>query len=317
MPFLARSLPRSVDWELFGLPAATFLVAAIFWYLSPNFLTVSNSANVARQVAVLALISWGETIVILTAGIDLSVGSTVALVSVFSALGMLRYGVSGFIAFGLVAGTAVGLINGLLIGRVGLTPFITTLGMLSMARGTALTVTSGVPVFGLPSSPVFAIGEGYVGPVPVPVIFAVAGLLVTAVILYRTAFGNYVYAIGGNETSAILAGIDVANVKLIVYTLSGFFAAVGGLVLTARVRSGQPLLASGLELQAIAAVVIGGVSLFGGQGRLAGTLWGVILIGILANGLDLIGVSTFVQQIVIGAVIVIAVAGTVIFRRRE
>jgi ribose transport system permease protein len=316
---LGRSakLPIRPDWETLGLPAATVVVALIFAYLSPNFLTISNFANVARQVSVLALITWGETIVILTAGIDLSVGSVVALVSVFAAMGMLKFGPLGFILYGLVAGIGAGFINGLIISRLHVTPFIATLGMLSIARGAALTVTSGVPVFGLPDSRLYEIGEGYIGRVPVPVVFAAVGLVVAAVILYRTRFGNYVYAVGGNEASAILAGIDAGRVKLLVYTLSGTFAAIGGLVLTARVRSGQPLLASGLELQAIAAVVIGGVSLFGGRGRLAGTVWGVILIGILANGLDLIQVSTFVQQIVIGVVIVAAVAGTIMFRRSE
>jgi ribose transport system permease protein len=313
---LARVVRRA-EWETLGLPAATVLLAVVFSYLSPYFFTISNLANVARQVSVLALITWGETIVILTAGIDLSVGSVVALVSVFAALGMMRFGAVGFVLYGLAAGIVAGFLNGLVISRLRLTPFIATLGMLSIARGTALTVTSGVPVFGLPDSWIYEIGEGYVGPVPVPVIFAIAGLVVAWVVLYRTRFGNYVYAIGGNESSAILAGVDAARVKLLVYTLSGAFAALGGLVLTARVRSGQPLLASGLELQAIAAVVIGGVSLFGGRGRLAGTVWGVVLIGILANGLDLIQVSTFVQQIVIGVVIVVAVAGTIMFRRNE
>ncbi len=310
-------LARRADWETLGLPAATVVVALIFSYLSPNFLTISNAANVARQVSVLALVSWGETIVILAAGIDLSVGSVVALVGVFAAMGMQRFGAPGFILYGLAAGTVAGFLNGLVISRLRVTPFIATLGMLSVARGTALTMTSGVPIFGLPDSRIFEIGQGYIGPVPMPVIFAAAGFVVTAVILHRTRFGNYVYAMGGNEASAVLAGIDVARVKLLVYTLSGVFAAIGGLILTARVRSGQPLLASGLELQAIAAVVIGGVSLFGGRGRLAGTVWGVILIGILANGLDLIQVSTYVQQIVIGVVIVGAVAGTIMFRRSE
>jgi ribose transport system permease protein len=149
------------------------------------------------------------------------------------------------------------------------------------------------------------------------VIFAVAGLALTWVLLYRTRFGTYVYAIGGNAESARLAGIDVGRVQVLIYTITGFLAGVGGVVLSARVKSGQPLLGEGLELESIAAVVIGGVSLFGGKGRLAGTVWGVILIGILSNGLNLIGVSTFVQRIVIGAVIILAVGATVVFRGKE
>jgi ribose/xylose/arabinose/galactoside ABC-type transport system permease subunit len=151
--------------------------------------------------------------------------------------------------------------------------------------------------------------------IPAPVLFAVAGFAATWVLLNRTRFGTYIYAIGGNEATAKLAGINVARVKVLIYTWAGFLTAVGGLVLTARVKSGQPLLGSGLELQAIAAVVIGGVSLFGGRGRLSGTIWGVILIGILSNGLNLVGVSTFIQQIVIGAVIIVAVGATMAARR--
>jgi ribose/xylose/arabinose/galactoside ABC-type transport system permease subunit len=308
---------RFVSWETIGLPIMTLLVAFVFWYLTPAFLTVTNMGNVARQVAVLALVSWGMTLVILSAGIDLSVGSVIALVSVFAAKGMNAHGTVGFIVYGLVAGGLAGYINGVLIGKLGLAPFIVTLGMLSIAAGVALTVTSGVPIFGLPDSSIYNIGNGYVGPVPAPVLFALAGLALTWFLLYWTRFGTYVYAIGGNEESAKLAGINVARVKILIYTYTGLLTAVGGILLTARVESGQPLLGQGLELQAIAAVVIGGVSLFGGRGKLGGTIWGVILIGILSNGLNLVGVSTFVQQIIIGAVIIVAVAGTVLFLRRE
>jgi ribose/xylose/arabinose/galactoside ABC-type transport system permease subunit len=315
---LARfGLDRFLNWETLGLPLMTVLVAAVFWYLTPDFLTVSNLRNVGRQVSVLALVSAGQTVVILSAGIDLSVGSVVALVSVFAATGLKDHGVAGFILYGLGVGVAAGLINGLLIGKARLAAFIATLGMLSMARGLALSSTNGVPVFGLPDSSVFQIGNGYVGPVPAPVIFAILGLALTWVLLNRTRFGVHVYAIGDNEESAKLAGINISRTKVLIYTWTGLLAAVGGLVLTARVRSGQPLLGEGLELQSIAAVVIGGVSLFGGRGRLSGTIWGVILIGILSNGLNLVGVSTFVQQIVIGAVIVLAVGVATALQRQD
>jgi ribose transport system permease protein len=312
-----HGLSGVVNWEVLGLPVVTLIVGYVFWYLTPNFLTISNLANVARQVSILALVAWGQTMVILSAGIDLSVGSVVAMVSVFSAIGMQDHGAPGFLLYGVVAGTLAGLVNGFLIGRVGLAPFITTLGMLSIGRGIALTRTNGVPIFGLPDSSIYSIGRGFVGPIPAPVIFAAAGLVLTWILLYRTRFGTYVYAIGGNAESAKLAGIDVARIQILIYTITGFLAGVGGVVLTARVRSGQPLLGEGLELESIAAVVIGGVSLFGGKGRLAGTVWGVILIGILSNGLNLIGVSTFVQRIVIGVVIILAVGATVVFRGRE
>jgi ribose/xylose/arabinose/galactoside ABC-type transport system permease subunit len=314
LPF-GLSVPSWVSWENFGLPAMTFLVAFVFWYLTPDFLTISNFTNVARQVSVLALVAAGATLVILSAGIDLSVGSVLALVSVFAAKGMEAHGVTGYIAYGLAVGIFAGLVNGLLIGWLKIAAFIVTLGMLSVARGIALSTTNGVPIFGLPDSWIFDIGNGYVLGIPAPVLFAVAGFGATWVLLNRTRFGTYVYAIGGNEATAKLAGINVARVKVLIYTWAGFLTAVGGLVLTARVKSGQPLLGSGLELQAIAAVVIGGVSLFGGRGRLSGTVWGVILIGILSNGLNLVGVSTFIQQIVIGVVIVVAVGATMAARR--
>jgi ribose transport system permease protein len=312
-----KGLTRVVNWETLGLPVMTAFVGFVFWYLTPSFLTISNMANVARQVSILALVAWGQTMVILSAGIDLSVGSVVAMVSVFSAMGMQDYGEIGFVFYGVAAGTIAGFVNGFLIGKVRLAPFIATLGMLSVARGVALTATNGVPIFGLPDSGIYSIGRGFVGPIPAPVLFAVAGLLLTWILLYHTKFGTYVYAIGGNEESAKLAGINLARVRILIYTLTGFLAGVGGVVLTGRVKSGQPLLGDGLELESIAAVVIGGVSLFGGRGRLAGTIWGVVLIGILSNGLNLIGVSTFVQRIVIGAVIILAVSATVVFRGRE
>ena len=310
-----RTLPGWASWENFGLPAMTLLVGFVFWYLTPDFLTVSNLTNVARQVSVIALVAAGGTLVILSAGIDLSAGSVLALVSVFAAKGMEAHGVPGYIAYGLAVGIGAGLINGLLIGWMKIAAFIVTLGMLSIARGIALSTTNGVPIFGLPDSWIFDIGNGYVLGIPAPVLFAVAGFAATWVLLNRTRFGTYIYAIGGNEATAKLAGINVTRVKVLIYTWAGFLTAVGGLVMTARVKSGQPLLGSGLELQAIAAVVIGGVSLFGGRGRLSGTVWGVILIGILSNGLNLVGVSTFIQQIVIGVVIIVAVGATMAARQ--
>jgi inositol transport system permease protein len=308
---------RYLNWETLGLPLCVLLLGYVFWYLTPNFLTGSNFANVGRQIAVLLLVSCGMTLVILTAGIDLSVGSIVALVSVYSAQAFGSGGVVTFIVVALGVGLLAGVINGLLVGYLGLAAFIATLGMLSVARGVALTETGGVPIFDMPDSGIYWIGQGSLAGFPAPLLFAAAGGIITWVLLYRTAFGRYVYAIGGNEESARLAGVPVARVKLAVYAWTGFLTGVGGLLLTARVKSGQPTLGQGLELQAIAAVVIGGVALEGGRGRLVGVVWGVIFIGMLGNGLNLVGVSTFVQQIVIGTVTVVAVAATLIVDRRE
>lgn len=307
-----RRWTRGFDWETWGLPAVLLILIGFFSVQAPHFAAASNFSNVARQVAVLALIATAQTVVILTAGIDLSVGSMVALASVLTATGLRDSSPEVGIAYALGAGLLVGLVNGLIIGYTAVTPFIVTLGMLSIVSGLALTISSGDPIFELPESWFFHLGTGFIGPVPIPVILATVVFLLIWVLLYRTRAGTYVYAVGGNEQAAKLAGIPVARVKLGVYMLSGLCAAMGGIILTARVRSGQPLLGQGLELNAVAAVVIGGTSLFGGRGRLLGTIYGVLLVGIVSNGLDLLGISTFIQRIVIGVATIAAVLLTVL-----
>ena len=306
-------LPRSreIAWETVGLPAAVAAMVLLFALLAPNFWALSNAGNVARQVAVLAMIGAVQTLVIIGGGIDLSVGSVLAVANVLMAMGLAHNNVALGLAMALGSGLAFGLLNGLLIGKTSMAPFIVTLGMLSIARGTALTITDGVPIFGLPTSDFAWIGQGYLGPVPAPVIFAILTFVALQVLLTRTRFGTAVYAIGGNEQAAVLAGLSVSRTKVALYMLSGFIAALGGVILTARVNSGQPLLGQGLELDSVATVVIGGTYLFGGRGRLVGTLFGVIFVGILQNGLNLLGISTFVQQVVIGASIIVAVLLTV------
>ncbi|MFH5822879.1 ABC transporter permease [Georgenia sp. AZ-5] len=303
---------RGIDWETVGLPIVLVALFVFFAIQAPNFAEISNFANVARQVAVLGLIATAQTMVILTAGIDLSVGSVVALASVLAAMGLRDGNPWAGIAMALAAGLAVGLVNGLIIGFTAVTPFIVTLGMLSIVSGTALTLTNGDPIFQLPDSWFFGLGIGFLGPVPIPVVIALVWFALFWLVLYRTKFGTHVYAVGGNKNAASLAGIPVARVQLSVYLLSGLSAALGGIILSARVRSGQPLLGQGLELETVAAVVIGGTSLFGGRGRLMGTIYGVLLVGIVRNGLDLLGVSTFIQRIVIGAATILAVLLTVL-----
>ncbi len=303
---------RAVEWETIGLPIGLVALFIFFSLQAPNFAEATNFTNVARQVAVLALIATAQTAVILTAGIDLSVGSTVALASVLTAMGLRDGSPWTGIGMALGAGLLVGLVNGLIIGYTAVTPFIVTLGMLSIVSGTALTLTNGDPIFELAESWFFQLGIGFLGPIPIPVVIAAVVFALIWILLYRTKFGTYVYALGGNEQAAKLAGIPVARVKLSVYMLSGLCAAIGGVILTARVRSGQPLLGQGLELEAVAAVVIGGTSLFGGRGRLIGTIYGVLLVGMVRNGLDLLGVSTFIQRIVIGVATIAAVLLTVL-----
>lgn len=304
-------LRARISWETIGLPAVVVAMAAAFSILAPNFLAWTNAGNVARQVAVLGMIGAVQTVVIISGGIDLSVGSVLAVSNVLMAMGLSQGSVPLGIALALGAGLAFGLVNGVLIGTTRLAPFIVTLGMLSIARGTALTITDGVPIFGLPPSDFSWVGQGYLGPVPAPVLFAIATFVLIQVLLTRTRFGTAAYATGGNEQAAVLAGIPVRRTKILIYVLSGLTAAVGGIILTARVNSGQPLLGEGLELDSVATVVIGGTYLFGGRGRLLGTLFGVMFVGILQNGLNLLGISTFVQQVVIGVAIIAAVLLTV------
>lgn len=306
-----RRLGIRPSWETLGLPVVILAMTAMFALLAPNFLAVTNAANVARQVAVLGMIGAVQTVVIISGGIDLSVGSVLAVSNVLMAMGLAQGNIPLGLALALGAGLAFGLVNGVLIGMTRLPPFIVTLGMLSIARGVALTITDGVPIFGLPPSSFSWIGQGYLGPIPAPVLFALAAFIVIQVLLTRTRFGTAAYAIGGNEQAAVLAGIPVSRTKVAIYVLAGLTAALGGIILTARVNSGQPLLGEGLELQSVATVVIGGTYLFGGRGRLLGTLFGVMFVGILQNGLNLLGISTFVQQIVIGVSIIAAVLLTV------
>jgi ribose/xylose/arabinose/galactoside ABC-type transport system permease subunit len=289
------------------VPAAILALVALFGIMAPTFVQPSNAANIGRQVASTALIAWGQTMVILTAGIDLSVGSVAALVSVVSASVMKSSGAPAGIAAGLLVGTAAGFINGFFIGRVKMPAFVVTLAMMSAARGAALTYTGGVPVFGLESRLLEFLGAGSILGIPVSAIIALGGLLAVYLLLTRTRLGLAIYAIGGSEPAATLAGIPVGRYLVYVYTMTGFLVGISGILLTGRMNSGQPLIGSDLNLASIAAVCIGGTSLFGGRGSVIGTAFGLLLVGLLTNGLDIIGISSFVQQIIIGGVILVSV----------
>jgi ribose/xylose/arabinose/galactoside ABC-type transport system permease subunit len=281
-------------------------MAVVFGSLNPNFWSVTNLANVSRQMSILALLSLGQTFAILSGGIDLSVGSLLALVSVVCAQQMKDFGlVEGMVA-GVAAGGIAGLINGVIIARARVPAFIVTLGMLVAARGAALTLSGGLPIAGLPRE-FLVLGAGYVGPFPIPTVIAVVAFVLAHLVLSRTRFGRYVYAMGSNEEAAVLSGINVPNYKMLVYITSGVFAGVAGVILTARVISGQPTLGEVQELYSIAAVVIGGGRISGGVGGVGTTLMGVLVLGILGNGLNLVQVSSYIQNIIIGAIIVGAV----------
>jgi ribose/xylose/arabinose/galactoside ABC-type transport system permease subunit len=288
---------------LFGLIG----LCALLTVLTPHFLTVSNLLNVTEQTTINAVIAVGMTFVILSAGIDLSVGSIVALSGVV--LGSALHSgvpVPAAILLSLTTGAVCGLLNGLLITRGGLPPFIATLGMMSIARGAALLFTDGRPISGF-SAGFREISTGRPLMIPAPVLVMIVVYVIAHFVLTRTTFGRYVYAIGGNEEATRLSGVRVGFHKTMVYAVSGVTSAVAALTLTARLNSAQPIAGMMYELDAIAATVIGGTSLLGGSGTLVGTLIGALIMGVLRNGLNLLGISSFLQQVVIGGVIIAAV----------
>lgn len=292
-----------------GIGLALVLLIVLASVLSPYFLQPGNLLNVARQVSIIGIIAVGMTFVILTGGIDLSVGSILGLVAVVAAQ-QLQNGVAPLlvVVLALVLGTALGAINGLGITLGGVPPFIMTLGMLVMARGAALTYADGQPVSLGDAKETFSwLGRGAIGGIPVPVfIFAIVAIAGMAVLRFTTV-GRYIYAIGSNREAARLAGIKVRAYTTLVYIISGFLAGLTALIWISRLTVGEPTAGTGTELEAIAVVVIGGASLFGGEGGIGGTVIGAIIVGVLANVLNLLGVSPFTQQIVTGALIVLAV----------
>ncbi|MFJ3770375.1 substrate-binding domain-containing protein [Streptomyces sp. NPDC090075] len=289
-----------------ALTALIVLVIAMS-ALSGDFLTTDNLLNVGVQAAVTAILAFGVTFVIVAAGIDLSVGSVAALSATVLAWSATQHGVPVFLAvvLAVATGVAAGLVNGFLIAYGKLPPFIATLAMLSVARGLSLVISEGSPI-AFPDS-VSHLGDTLGGWLPVPVLVMIVMGLIAAFVLGRTYIGRSMYAIGGNEEAARLSGLRVSKQKLAIYALSGLFAAVAGIVLAARLSSAQPQAANGYELDAIAAVVIGGASLAGGTGKASGTLIGALILAVLRNGLNLLNVSAFWQQVVIGVVIALAV----------
>ncbi|WP_243174930.1 ABC transporter permease [Desulfofundulus sp. TPOSR] len=276
--------------------------------LHPNFLTVVNITNIIRQISFIALVGLGVTMVIITTGIDLSSGSVIALASVISAslAHPDTYPVIVPILAGLAVGALCGSINGTIIAKGKIPPFIVTLGMMTAARGLALLYSNGKPIGNLSSEFIF-LGGGRILGVPVPILVLLLMAVITHIMLNNTKFGRHIYAIGGNEQAAIISGVNVNKVKVLVYTYAGFLAGLAGVILTARISSGQPGLGVMYELDAIAAAVIGGTSLSGGIGSVAGTITGALIIGVINNGLDLLNVSPYWQQVVKGLIIVGAV----------
>ncbi|HEU4382795.1 MAG TPA: ribose ABC transporter permease [Anaeromyxobacteraceae bacterium] len=295
------------DWlSRYGIALAFLALGSALALLTPRFLTAANLLNVLRQISVNALLAFGMTVVILGAGIDLSVGSVLAFSGALAAgLSTAGWPAGLAMAAALLLGGIMGLFNGVFVAYARIAPFIVTLGGLTIFRGATLVYTDGRPITGLPGG-FDALGNGVALGVPVPVWVMLAFLGLTHFLLRFTALGRAVYAVGGNEEAARLSGIPVAGTKLFAYAYSGLASALGALVLTGRLNSAQPTAGSGYELDAIAAVVVGGTSLFGGRGGVLGTFVGALIIGVLNNGMNLLDVSAFYQQIVKGGVILAA-----------
>jgi ribose/xylose/arabinose/galactoside ABC-type transport system permease subunit len=303
----ADTVRRLAKSPLFPIIAALILACVVMFILTPNFLTTSNLTNIVTQSSIVGIAAVGATFIIITGGIDLSVGSNVALSGMVAAT-LVSSGLNGLtgVLVAILVATAIGAFNGASVTALRLAPFIVTLAVLGMGRGLTLQISGGQSVYGLPGSFTW-LGGGTVAGIPVPVIMTVVVFAVGYFVLSRTTFGHQVYAVGGNREAARLAGIRDRRVLFAVYAIAGLCAGIAAITLVGRLGSATPTAATGLELQVIAAVVIGGTSLFGGKGSLAGTFVGVLLIGVINNGLTLLDVSPFWVQFMQGLLIFLAV----------
>ncbi len=284
------------------------LLSAALSIVSPHFLAVRNIMNIVRQVSVVGIVAIGMTFVIISGGIDLSAGGIATYAGVIVASMLKEYGLPVPVAIGgaLVVGTVLGLSNGFVITKGRVQPFIATLAMMSFARGLAFVYRQAQPIYGLPSDFKF-LGSGYIGSIPVQVVILVVGTVLGHIVLTRTRFGRHVYAVGGSEEAARLSGINTGRLRVTVFGIMGCLAALSGVLLAARVNAGDPTSGQGLELDAIAAVVMGGTSLRGGRGHLVGSLVGTLVIGVIDNGLVLLSISPWYQPVVKAIVILFAV----------
>ncbi|WP_308655070.1 ribose ABC transporter permease [uncultured Anaerococcus sp.] len=292
-----------------GTIVALIILIVFVSVLNPAFLQVNNLLNLMRQLIINGFIALGMTFVILTGGIDLSVGSTLALTSAIFA-GLLQGGMPTILAIliALGLGLILGLLNGILITKGKLAPFIVTLATMTIFRGLTLVYMDGRPIAGPKDDFAFQfLGKGQFFGIPFQVILFIIAYLILWILLTKTSYGRKIYAVGGNEKASFISGIKIDKVKILVYVISALMAVLSGLVLTSRLNSAQPTAGSAYEMDAIAAVVLGGTSMTGGSGSLTGTLIGILILGVLNNGLNLLGVSSFYQQIVKGVVILIAV----------
>ncbi|GAB2560273.1 ABC transporter permease [Spirosoma aerophilum] len=308
-PNTATSYPSGIRrLGQYGLFIAFIVICLVLTLVTPKFLTVQNLMIIVTQVSINALLAFGVTFVIIAGGIDLSIGSMVAVTGVVAASFAHpdTYPVVVPVLAGLAAGLLFGAFNGFIITRSKVPPFIVTLGTMTIGRGLALILSKGRPVSNLSDSFNF-LGGGKILGVPTLILILIMLFIVCSIILKRTVLGRYIYAVGGNELAANASGIQLNKVKMVVYTLCGGLAALAGILLTSRITTGQPNAGTGFELDAIAAAIIGGTSTSGGTGTMTGTLLGALLIGVISNGLDLMNVTSYYQQVVMGAIIIGAV----------
>lgn len=298
----------------YALPIFIVLLIVVIAILQPRFAELRNLQNLLRQASVLAIMAAGQAFPILVGGLDISVGAQVAVVSIVTALCAKSVGVVPAMVIGIVSGGIIGLVNGGLISRLRLSPIIVTLGLYSVLRGLALVISDGQAIRNLPDG-YTALGTSKLGPIATPTVVALVVFAILWVVLTRTRFGRYIYAIGGSEETTRLSGVNVVRIKALAYVVCGLATGLAAVLLSSRVGSGEPNLGVGMEMDVIAAVFIGGVAWGGGEGSLAGVMLGVLLLSILSNGLNLLGIPSYIQSMVIGALIIMAVGADEVRRR--
>ena len=307
-----NQLKDKAIWVVFVILFLGFAIA------NQRFLSSNNLILILRQVSMLGIASVGMTFVILIAGIDLSIGSIITIVNVVCAYIMVKLGLSMWIAIplSLLLATLIGFINGFMVASVGIPALIATFAMQTVVAGAALKISGGLPIFGFDER--FRVfGQGYIGPIPVPIIIMIICFAAGSFILNKTYFGRYFYAVGGNEEASELSGIRVTNVKYMVYALSGFFAGLAGIVMLSRTNSAQSTIGQGFEFDVITCVVLGGVSVMGGLGKISNVIAGVLIIGVLSNGMVLMNVSAFDQMIIKGIILATAVGFDCLQKRKR
>lgn len=321
MKFKKKAVPLNNDnittyIRSYALVGIFLLMCIAFAIASPTFLSLTNIIGVLRQISTNGILAIGMTLVIITAGIDLSIGPLCAIAGVVSALILEKYEDMFLVAVlvGILAAAVMSMWTAFLVSKMKVPPFIATLSTMSVAEGVALVIADGVP-HSISNETYVQLGNGYLWDpnktgglsIPISVLILVIVAVIIAIVLYKTKFGRHIYAVGGNENAAIASGINAARVKFCTYVLNGLLCGIAGIVLAGRITSGQPTAASGYEMDAITAVIVGGTSMTGGVGKISGTIIGVLIIGVLSNGLILMGVSSYYQQIIKGIIIAAAV----------